>query len=60
MNFEIHRNSIKIYPAGQMDLAYIEDTLGLVNDGDFILLKQKNRIGTDKIDYLIAEKGVQL
>lgn len=42
MNVKYGRNSIEIYPNTEMDRAYIEDTLGLKKDGDYIIFERVN------------------
>ncbi len=40
MKFELFRRSIEITPETQIDVAFIEDSLGLNKVGDFIELKR--------------------
>lgn len=42
MKMEIDRHWITIKPEGVIDVAFIEDTLGLKEDGDYIKLKRRN------------------
>ena len=41
MKLEIRKNSIVLTPEGSIEQAYIEDTLGLKKDGDYIKLVRK-------------------
>lgn len=54
MKFELRRNGIVITPETEQDRAYIEDTLGLRNDGDVIPLRRNNASGLLSIAYLEA------
>jgi len=56
MKMEITRNSIRIIPEDEQDIAFIEDTLGLVKEDDFINLKRISPLGLDVIAYLEAKK----
>lgn len=66
MKIELWRDSIHITYENPQDLAFIEDTLGLKNDGDSIELKRKNKVEIDSVtmevgnsrllESLIAEK----
>ena len=51
MKVEFTRRSIKIYPENEIDKAYIEDTLGLKQAGDFLRLK---RISVSELPLTIA------
>ena len=55
MKFEIERKRIVVTPQNVLDEAYIEDTLDLKEDGDYILLKRKNSIAEPSIFELITE-----
>lgn len=49
MKLEIDRRWITIMPEKRIDIAYIEDTLGLKKDGDYIKLKRRNAEGLSDI-----------
>lgn len=64
MRIELHRKSIRIISESPQDAAFIEDSLGLKNNGDFIELKRKNKTAcvppgllktTESMEYLEAE-----
>lgn len=42
MKFKVHRRYFEIIPESLSDIAFIEDTLGLKKDGDYIKLKRRN------------------
>lgn len=42
MRIELQRKSIRIIPESPQDVAFIEDTLKIKNDRDFLELKRKN------------------
>lgn len=44
MRFKVERRGIEVIPESDQDVAYIEDTLGLKNDGDFVPLVRQNAI----------------
>lgn len=52
MKFKVTRYGIEIVPEDDQDEAYIEDTLGLKNDCEFIRLYRKNVIGLSCIGLL--------
>lgn len=57
MRMEINRHRIRIVPENEMDVAYIEDTLGLKKEGDMISLKRISPIGLSfSLAYLEAKK----
>lgn len=56
MRLEINRKGILVIPNSEEDEAYIEDTLGLLNDGDSIPLKRINAFALSSIAYLEATK----
>jgi hypothetical protein len=58
MKFEIRRDGIVVIPENDQDRAYIEDTLGLKKDGEYILLTRKNAHGLGSIAYLETVKRV--
>ena len=58
MKMEVTRHKIKIKPETMIDDAYIEDTLGLKEDGDFIYIQRKNVHGLGCVDYLVTEKVI--
>ncbi len=51
MKFKIKRDGIEMTPECPMDIAFIEDTLGLKNAGDFIPFK---RIAPYGLEHSIA------
>ena len=52
MKFNVDRRRIVVVPENKQDEAYIEDTLGLRKDGDYVLLKRTNASGLSSIAYL--------
>lgn len=57
MKMKITRNSIEIISEGEQDKAFIEDTLGLEHEGDFIKLVRKAPIGLElEIAFLEATR----
>lgn len=58
MRVELHRKSIQIVSESPQDVAFIEDTLRLKDDGDSINLTRKNRMKSliysdgNTLDYL--------
>jgi len=59
MKMEITRNSIRIIPESEQDEAFIEDTLGLKKEGDFILLTRIAPYGLS-IECLEARGEIKL
>lgn len=45
MKFKVSRRGIEVIPENDQDTAYIEDTLGLKQDGDAIPLVRQNAMG---------------
>lgn len=45
MTFKIKKEGIDIIPENEQDQAYIEDTLNLKDEGDYVKLVRKNAIG---------------
>ena len=45
MKFKLERSGVVIIPETEQDVAYIEDTLGLKNNGDSLLLERQDRMG---------------
>lgn len=56
MILKVRRNSIEISPENEEDEGYIEEILGLKQNGDFIKLKRINAMGLSALAYLEAEK----
>lgn len=57
MKIEARRDELKIVPETEQDMAYLEDTLGLVKDGDVVKLKMKVTKGLElPTTYLSAKK----
>jgi hypothetical protein len=59
MRLDVDRHGLKITPDSsgfgprdERDLAFIEEVLGLKNDGDSVLLVRKNAMGLSCIAYL--------
>lgn len=52
MKFEVGRYGINVIPQDEADEAYIEDTLGLKKEGDYVLLTRENAMGMSCIAYL--------
>ena len=44
MKFQIERRGVVIRPESTIDIAFIEDTLGLKKDGDYIKFKRRNGV----------------
>lgn len=67
MRLKVDRKCLIIAPedfsfdnsARNLDVAFIEEVLGLKNDGDFVLLKRKNAVGLSSLAYLEAKKPRQ-
>jgi hypothetical protein len=62
MKIQIERNHISIIPESEQDRSYLEDTLGLKENGMFINLRRINEValglGEDKTRFsLITEKA---
>lgn len=58
MKFEIKRDGIYIIPETEQDKAYIEDTMGLKNKGDFVELERVAPYGLDlSLAYLKAGRN---
>ena len=56
MRIELHRRSISIISESPQDAAFIEDSLGLINEGNFLELKRKNiRTGPKREDSGVME-----
>jgi hypothetical protein len=56
MDFKIERKRILLAPQNVLDEAYIEDTLGLREDGDYILLKRKDSLSEKGMFELETKK----
>lgn len=56
MQLDLERDRIRIVPTGKQDVAYIEDTLGLIKDGDTIELKRVNAHNLSSVAYLEAKR----
>lgn len=56
MDLKIERKSITIAPQNVLDTAYIEDTLGLEEEGDYILLKREDSLSEKGVFELETEK----
>lgn len=52
MKFQIERYGILVIPETDADEAYIEDTLGLRNEGDAIPLVRENAFSSHRIVYV--------
>ena len=52
MEFKIERDRILIIPRNEQDEAYLEDTLGLVKEGDHTIARRKNVYGLSSFAYL--------
>jgi hypothetical protein len=52
MKMRVTRLGIDIIPENEIDEAYIEDTLGLRDDGDFIRLVRQNASGLSSLANL--------
>lgn len=57
MKFTIDRDRIMVTPETKQDEAYIEDTLGLLHDGESVQLIRRNAMGLGCIAYLEARKS---
>jgi len=57
MKMEVRRYRILILPENEEDKAYIEDTLGLKNEGDRLDCKRVNVIGLSSIAYIKISRG---
>lgn len=54
MKLEIHRNEISIIPENEQDHAFLEDTLGLKQNGAAIQLRRVNEV---PLGYKPSEEG---
>lgn len=52
MKFVVSRNAITVEPESDLDVAYIEDTLGLRNAGDAIALVRRDAYASSNITHL--------
>ena len=52
MKLNINRYSIDIVPESVLDIAYVEEVLGLKTNNDYVLLVRKNKMGLDSLGYL--------
>ena len=52
MKLEVERYRLKIVPESEIDKAYIEEVLGLRQDGDSIPCRRVNAMGLNAIAYL--------
>jgi len=52
MKFELGRYGIRVVPENDLDQAYIEDTLGLRKQGDYVPLVRVNVISMNKLAYV--------
>jgi len=52
MNLAVHRHYLQITPENKMEEAYIEEVLGLRNDGDVVHLVRDNGSGSFCIAHL--------
>ena len=52
MRFEIGRHGIRVIPEDEHDIAYIEDTLGLKHEGDYVDLTRIDIVGLRGVAYL--------
>jgi hypothetical protein len=59
MKYKEERRRITIEPSNDVDLAFIEEVLGLKNEGDACFLVRKNAMGLSCIAYLetVLPKG---
>ena len=55
MRFRLGRDTITVIPEGHVDDAYIEDTLGLRENGAFIRLVRRNVVGSSNVNCLETE-----
>ena len=60
MEFKLERNRILILPKNEQDEAYLEDTLGLVKEGDHVLAIRKNVYGLSSFAYVEITGGKKL
>lgn len=57
MKFKIERDGIRIESESEQDVAYIEDTLGLIHNHDAIPLVRHNAAGFSSLAFLLAESA---
>ena len=60
MEFKLERNRILILPKNEQDEAYLEDTLGLVKEGDHTLAVRKNVYRLSSFAYVEITGGKKL
>lgn len=58
MKFEIIREGVEMIPENPMDLAFIEDTLGLIKKGDSIPFTRISPYGLDAAIACIQAKKI--
>ena len=59
MRFEIRRGGIAVIPESKQDEAYIEDTLGLRRDGEYVRLIRRNAMGMSCMGLLETTRGAE-
>jgi len=59
MDFKIERKKIVLIPQNVLDEAYIEDTLGLKEDEDYMVLKRKDSLSEKGKFELETEKSLR-
>lgn len=52
MKFDVLRRGFQIEPQSEMDIAFIEEVLGLKRADDFCILRRQNAMGLSCIAYL--------
>jgi hypothetical protein len=56
MKFEQGRYGIRVIPENDADKAYLEDTLGLTNNGDYVPLVRVNVLSLHEIAYCVTAR----
>ena len=57
MKFRVARKRLLITPESEEDIAFIEDTLDLKKEGDYLKLKRENKLARKDIAWLSTGVG---
>jgi len=58
MKLKIERHRLGIVPESETDIAYIEEVLGIKDEGDTTKLERVNVMGTSKLAYIFTERRI--
>lgn len=56
MKMEVKRSRIEIIPENKIDEAYIEEVLGLKEEGDTCVCRREDAMGLSALAYIYIEK----